>query len=177
MKQQADKVNVMIDLETLGTTPGSVILSLGATTFGTGSHCSTFYRQINKDAYPMDRFHTDKDTVLWWKSQGETARSVAFSGTKHPEEVLIAFSFWLNTLGKTPLIWGNGSDFDNVLLSETYRLLGLATPWKFYNNRCYRTLKNLYPEVKLKREGTHHNALDDAITQAKHAEEIFGLIL
>jgi inhibitor of KinA sporulation pathway (predicted exonuclease) len=45
----------------------------------------------------------------------------------------------------------------------------MQAPWKFYNDRCYRTLKAMYPHIKMpKRTGTHHNALDDAISQVNH---------
>jgi inhibitor of KinA sporulation pathway (predicted exonuclease) len=44
--------------------------------------------------------------------------------------------------------------------------------YKFWNERCYRTVKNQYPDVKLTRTGTYHNALDDARTQAEHLVQI-----
>ena len=69
-------------------------------------------------------------------------------------------------------IWGNGSDFDNTILLAAYDATFIEAPWKFWNNRCYRTLKGLAPEVKLTRIGIYHNALDDAKTQALHAIEM-----
>jgi inhibitor of KinA sporulation pathway (predicted exonuclease) len=63
-----------------------------------------------------------------------------------------------------------------VILNAAYHVSGSAAAWwKFYNNRCYRTLKNL-PAAKGttidRGTGTHHNALDDAVSQAKHAVQI-----
>ena len=69
-------------------------------------------------------------------------------------------------------IWGNGAAFDNVVLASAFRATGMQVPWAFWNDRCYRTVKSLFSNVKLKRSGTHHNALDDAVTQAKHLLEI-----
>lgn len=66
------------------------------------------------------------------------------------------------------LLWGNGSDFDNVILASAYRSCNLEVPWKFWNNRCYRTVKALRPDIKIHRSGTYHNALDDAVSQAEH---------
>jgi exodeoxyribonuclease VIII len=40
--------------------------------------------------------------------------------------------------------------------------------WEFWKDRCYRTIKNCYPDVPFDRRGTHHNALDDARSQALH---------
>jgi len=65
-------------------------------------------------------------------------------------------------------MWGNGASFDNVILSETYLRLGMKAPWPFWKNKCYRTAKGMYPAVEINRSGTHHNALDDARSQAEH---------
>jgi exodeoxyribonuclease VIII len=69
------------------------------------------------------------------------------------------------------LVWGNGADFDLPILSAAYVAAGFGgPPWKPYNGRCYRTLKNLRPDVpRPERRGTAHNALDDAVFQAEHA--------
>ena len=71
---------------------------------------------------------------------------------------------------KAVRLWGNGASFDNAILSTAYELCELETvqPWRFYNDRCYRTVKSLYPEVAMVRTGTYHNALDDAESQALH---------
>jgi len=81
-----------------------------------------------------------------------------------------------NSDSETVRVWGNGSNFDNVILEHTYRLLNIKLAWKNQNDRCFRTLKKIYPEMKIERCGTYHNALDDAITQAKHAIKIYGRI-
>ena len=66
-------------------------------------------------------------------------------------------------------VWGNGADFDNPILAAAYRRLNMPLPWGAYAGRCYRTLKSLRPDIRLERQGTHHNALDDAVSQAEHA--------
>jgi inhibitor of KinA sporulation pathway (predicted exonuclease) len=89
---------------------------------------------------------------------------------------LTAFQRWLSDLAplKEIALWGNGSDFDNVLLAQAYAAAKMDYPIRYYNNRCFRTLKNLGLAVQEpQREGTFHNALDDAKHQAKWA----GLIL
>jgi uncharacterized protein YdcH (DUF465 family) len=57
-----------------------------------------------------------------------------------------------------------------VVLAEFYRLHGMPTPWPYYNDRCYRTVRALYKgkEPPFVRLGTFHNALDDAMSQATH---------
>jgi exodeoxyribonuclease VIII len=83
------------------------------------------------------------------------------------------FTDFLQPVGfKRVKVWGNGSDFDNAILSCCYGATGREVPWDFWHNRCYRTLKALRPGPKLVREGTYHNALDDAKSQALHAIEL-----
>jgi hypothetical protein len=95
-------------------------------------------------------------------------------GGVHLAEALREFSKFIEfTGGRDILLWGNGAAFDNVILASAYRALRLTPPWKFYNDRCYRTMKAAYSDVKMPRTGTHHNALDDAISQANHLIEIW----
>lgn len=65
-------------------------------------------------------------------------------------------------------VWGNGASFDNVILRGAYARNSTPAPWAWWNDRCYRTIKALHREVPMERLGTHHNALDDAISQALH---------
>ncbi len=74
----------------------------------------------------------------------------------------------------------NGADFDQPILICGYRAAGVKQGWTAYNGRCYRTIKNLFPEPKLVRQGDHHHALDDAKSQATHLIELVkahGLVL
>jgi len=166
--------HVMCDLETLGTGPESVILSIGAIAFDpdSGTLGPKFYQALDLDT--SARYgRLDTDTILWWMKQSDEARQVFSDPDRKPlPDTLSAFTKWLGQATTCPegevKLWGNGSDFDNVILSRAYYNCDIPAPWKFYNNRCYRTLKSLVPATKLLRTGTHHNALDDAISQAQH---------
>ena len=70
-------------------------------------------------------------------------------------------------------VWGNGATFDNVILSNAYKAAGMEQPWKFWDDRCYRTVKGLLPDIKIERLGTHHNAVYDAMSQARHLQFLF----
>ena len=74
-------------------------------------------------------------------------------------------------------VWGNGASFDNPILANAYRAVNLDPPWRFWNDRCYRTVKSMFGKnVKLERIGEHHNALDDAKSQADHLIRIMAAI-
>ncbi len=167
--------NIMVDLETLGTTPGAQILAIAAVPFASPFALEPFYDKINVDTYiPFEGFHQCPKTIEWWMKQSEEARSEAFSGTSKIVDSLTRFSEYLKSLPTDPVIWGNGADFDNPILAFAYDLVGMSTPWKYTNNRCYRTLKNLYPQLPYIPPKIKHNALQDAQAQADHATRIFA---
>lgn len=168
--------DVMIDLETMGQGPDAAIVSLGAVEFDRGYQQlgESFYVAVDLKSSVQAGGVMDPDTVLWWLKQSSQAREAIGASSVQVASALAAFSGWLR--GRCDLrdvrIWGNGSDFDNVILANAYRRLAVPVPWKFWNNRCYRTWKNEHPEVLMTRSGTHHNALDDAISQAEHMLQV-----
>jgi hypothetical protein len=175
--------DVMLDLETLGTRPGCVVLSIGAVAF---DHCTNelgpeFYEVIKLSSCLDYGLFADKKSLDWWKDQDHESRQVidiAAYSTQNLPYVLAQFNiFLLSCDSKNVRLWGNGSDFDNAVLIACYNATGIEPAWKFRNNRCYRTLKNLRPNIKLKRIGTHHHALDDAKTQAIHAMQLLNKII
>lgn len=106
---------------------------------------------------------------MWWLQQSDAARS-AFKGNDNAPDICEAlhkFAQWFNTTGGEE-VWGNGAMFDNTILGNAYRNNDIEIPWKFWNDRCYRTIKNLHADIKLERVGTYHNAVDDAESQALH---------
>lgn len=191
--------NVMVDIETLDNTSTSLILSIGACVFDeNGVGTGHFYTTVNAASCHKIGLTVSNDTVSWWLRQSEPARNAVFgenhmdllqavvSGTMSVDAALEALTpggmqiadaleelrQWWPT-GAT--FWGNGATFDNVIVSDAYRRLGARRPWHYTADRCYRTLKALYPQVKAtSRAGTYHNALDDALYQADHAAKILA---
>lgn len=169
--------NVMLDIETLGTKPGSVILSVGAVVFDEAFVGKETFHLIANTQTCIDAGLTiDDETLGWWERQSPTARQVLDAAENKNSmsigELLCHFGIWLQNIEKDRknlYVWGNGAAFDNVLIAEALRRCGLKPAWNYYNDRCYRTLKNLRPDIKLIRLGTHHDALDDARSQADHA--------
>src|ERR1700721_3055421 len=69
--------HVMADIETLGTRPGSVILSIGAVAFdhrqGLGPE---FHVKINQQSSERAGLTVDKGTLAWWMRQSPEARAL-----------------------------------------------------------------------------------------------------
>lgn len=177
-------INIMLDLETVGTHPGSGILSIGACTFTTDYvdkspivNKSFFYAGISFNSLKDEGFDYCNETLKWWLDQAPDAYAKAFSGTDSISSALYKFTAWIATLGCEPVIWGNGSDFDNAILAAAYKKMGMVQPWKYKNSRCYRTLKELYPAIKpAEFKGLRHDPVSDALNQAVHAELILEAI-
>lgn len=165
--------NVMCDLETYDTAPSAIILSIGAVRFDTNNCYQRIYLVCCAPNHLLDQTAhgrtTSKSTLEWWEKQSSEARAVLTDPNAiSPEEALARFRAFLGFNAK---LWGNGSDFDNVLLGSMYHSYGQHIPWKYSSNRCFRTLRNLVPNIPVPvREGTYHNALDDAVYQALWAQ-------
>lgn len=169
--------SIMLDLETMDTVPGGAIISIGAVKFSSDTGITErFYTRITPESCDALGMTFSLSTAAWWMRQSAEARAVFEpKGALHIAQALSDFAVFAESDGER-LIWGNGADFDNAMLAAAYRMNHRSAPWKFWNNACYRTIKNLYPSVKLNREGVHHNALDDAEFQALHLLKIAAQI-
>lgn len=163
-------MHVMIDLETFGTSNQAYIASIGAVCYTEDrSVWKAFYKTIDPNS-PGNGELTAR-TVDWWLSQDESSRAALRVGQVPLRAALLEFSAFVP---EEALVWGNGATFDNVILRNAYERNGYETPWKFWQDRCYRTLLSLFPKQDVVRVGTYHNALDDAITQANHHLKLLG---
>lgn len=179
---QSKLSNVMIDLETVGTKPYSAIVSIGAVFFDpkTGETGDTFYDVISLDSCTQSGLVMDAGAVQWWIKQDKQAQRIFHDFKTTLPKSLENFSAFLTKSGitdKTIKPWGNGSSFDITLLECAYQACGMAHPWKYWNVRDVRTVVAMgegYSDAHktMKREGTYHNALDDAIHQTKYVAEI-----
>ena len=174
--------NVMVDIETVSTMYNAGILTIGAVPFGCDCILEPFYEKCSYASILRndDKFDVSGYTIAWWDRQTYSVREEAFSGTQSIWEMLDNFYRYIETLPGEVIVWGNGSDFDNVILTNAFHVFDSDIPWKYSNNRCFRTLKNLFPETVVPVpafEGYAHNALAGAKHQAKHAMSILNYII
>ncbi len=157
--------NVMIDIETLGTRPGDTILSIGAVKFTAEEGITEeFYVTIDPETSKAAGLRAQKSTLEWWEKQSPEARAAAFKGEMSLNVALTKLTMWMPPLDSV-LVWGNGANFDNTLVAAAYRAMKMDVPWHYWNDRCYRTIANMFLKTRVERVGTGHHALDDAKTQ------------
>lgn len=167
MPSASEPINrVMLDLETYGTKPGAIVVSIGAVRI-IGREVTDDHFWVNIDPADSARHGLvrDLDTMAWWLEQSPHALSLMTTNRWCLMDALGLFAEWL---GDATELWGNGSDFDNAILAEAYRAAGQRVPWEHWANRCYRTVKSCCPEIKYQHEGVKHFALDDARSEADH---------
>lgn len=164
--------HLMIDLETLGTAPNAPVIAIGAIFFdpNTGALGETFDGAIDlADAVRYGR--ADGNTIKWWMGQSEAARQNVTRGHHNAPQVWEAFHKFCLKHGSNVKPWGNGSSFDISICDYAFgRILEKPAPWKFWNVRDCRTIKELADGVVTFNEnlsGVAHTALDDATFQAK----------
>lgn len=169
-------LDIMLDLESMGTTPDSAVVAIGAVEFDTYSYSlgERFYCTIDLADAVRRGLRMDPGTVKWWLKQEEKQRLEVARAQMSLETGLLMFSDFVARCGPTNEVrmWGNDPAFDCGMLGHAYAACGMQQPWKFWNNRCVRTRRADYPSIEADaREGAHH-ALADAIYQAEHLIKI-----
>jgi len=188
--QPIDYVHVMVDLETMGKKHNAPIVAIGAVVFdpATGSIGESFYKVVCLESSVNWGAVIDPSTVIWWLKQSSEARSAIVNDDAIPLlDVLLQFREFVsdNVAGgsKKAQVWGNGASFDNSILRSSYDCIAEDYPWEYWNDRDVRTMVELGqaisfdPKTTIPFEGSRHNALADAIHQARYVSAIWQRII
>lgn len=180
-------MDLMIDLETLDTSPTAVVLSLGAVAFDPYTHArgETFYVEFTNFLEQQTGVGRtiSPSTVLWWMQQNATAREVFKPKETSTERCsplwgLTAFNEYVAEAG-VKKVWAKDPDFDVVILRSLYQTNApdLAFPFKYNAGRSVRTVEDAFPVAPLlSKPPVAHNALDDAVNQAISVQECFAAL-
>lgn len=179
--------HIMLDLETMGTTPGSAIVSIGAVHFDPAGpdlpkvefmdFRHRFYVSVSLASCTAKGLSIDADTVEWWLKQAPEARAALSEAG--PVSITAALtmlnSFAQNFCGwdDRVIVWGHGASFDPPLIEAAYRACGITPPWTYKAIRDTRTLIALVPGVFVAND---HHALHDAWNQAVAVQQCMKFI-
>jgi len=168
--------DIMIDLETLATSPDAAILTIGAVRFDPFGmdlkepKMDSFYVKVDIDTCHNIGLTTSDATLDWWASQSPEAQAEAFGA-----EGRIAIHEAMNQLYKfcwgAKRVWSHGAGFDVVICENIFRKLNKAIPRNFWQVRDTRTLYDLGLEFDRPQVLKHH-ALHDAYSQAVGVQNI-----
>ncbi|HHL5806384.1 TPA: 3'-5' exoribonuclease [Escherichia coli] len=177
-------IHLMIDLETMGKNPDAPIISIGAIFFDpqTGDMGPEFSKTIDLDTAGGV---IDRDVIKWWLKQSREAQSAIMTDEIPLDDALLQLrEFIVENSGEFFVqVWGNGANFDNVILRRSYERQGIPCPWRYCNDRDVRTIVELGKAIDFDArtaipfEGERHNALDDARYQAKYVSAIWQKLI
>jgi len=169
-------MDIMLDLETLGTRPGCVILTLGAVKFDPYTLSDPgpgIYFRVDVDEQTALGREVQEDTLNWWLQQVEDVREEALG--EHDRVSLDTMYRDLNRfLVGANNIWAQGPLFDFAILEHLYRQMGWPTPWHYWQIRDSRTLFGVHGDPRVKGKAGLHNALEDCVSQATAVQQIYN---
>ena len=176
--------HLMIDLETMGKNPDAPVNAIAGKFFDpvTGEMGPEFSKTIDLETAGGV---IDRDTIKWWLKQSREAQSAILTNEIPLDDALLQFrEFIAENSGEFFVqVWGNGANFDNVILRRSYERQGIPCPWRYNNDRDVRTMVALGlvidfdARTTIPFEGERHNALHDARNQAKYVSAIWQKLI
>lgn len=178
----------VVDLETLSRKPNAVIGSIGCVVIDLleRKEVSNFYARIDLDNQPGRDI--ESHAVKWWHVQ-QALYPMAYNELYDPNLNRVRLPIALQMFGKflsevfdekKIQLFGNGPEFDNVILANAYDRAGLKVPWHHGGNQSIRTvvlmgrlLLGIDPKYG-EFDGIKHHALHDARHEALYTLDIFS---
>lgn len=162
---------IVLDLETLGTTPGSVVATIGAAKIDGCRIVDRFYERISIPSSLAAGLTTDAATLAWWRNQSVAAQEQIFSESLERSDLDVVLGLFEDFAYGDREIYGNGPAFDCSILAAAYRAVGRSVPWHYRTERCLRTERHAVEragrEWKRVKPWIPHHALLDAEAEAK----------
>ena len=116
---------------------------------------------------------------MWWLEQSDAARKAIANNPVTPELAIKNFNLFFAEVGGKYL-WSHAT-FDAVVFRSFCECFGFKGAWHYRDARDIRTISALahdmqYVPSKKDESLVEHNALDDAIEQAKYVSEMYQFI-
>lgn len=192
MKQSKEFLDIVVDLETLGTKIDSIVTQVSAKPFHftNDDDFAPFNSYI--DVNTIDNPSVDFDTLRFWlssQSNLDKFQKLLESKTHKTEfDMWNEFSHYLTELNKTYelRLWGNGIMFDIGKTRYNLNKFNLEYPIKFWNERDARTLVELAsnkmgitsPDFQSLIPNTDkHNALSDVIWEINYLKLAYSKVM
>jgi hypothetical protein len=168
--------HAMIDIETLGTKPNAVILSVGVIKFDPFTSNKPFngkHWKIDVDAQTEIDREVNEDTLAWWSKQDPEIQEEAFgeTGRTNVTSFMKELNAWLTGCDS---IWCQGPQFDMVILEDFFDSFNYHKNWFYWQVSDCRTLFKMMPQDPRKGlQQNLHNALEDSRWQAICVQKFF----
>lgn len=192
--------HLLIDIETLGTEPNAVVLSIAYVPFVLEVH--TYFEElvsagvyVKLDVQEQIRIHhrsVEDSVVKWWKTQPKDV----FDAMVRPSSEDMSMKEGLTLLNKfvsgiknyhfnESYVWSRGNNFDFPILKSLYQAAGIGLPYNDWRARDVRTAIDIMAgtdngKYNLRFGGDGfiaHNPLHDAAMDAARLNELFYLAM
>lgn len=188
--------HIMLDIETLGTTPGAPILQIGALRFSPSgvppllkpspqvakntADADVFFRNITlKSNFDLGLLEITQGAIEFWLTESRETAAGLFKGAVPIRQALSDLWKWVD-MEDYDGIWAHGASFDMPILSEAYyaSYQQERVPWRYRAIRDTRTLFSVaFPDEKLPEPPgviEKHNALMDSYRQAYVVQKAYS---
>jgi len=142
------RVDIMTDIETLGTSSDSSVFQISACSFNieTGQILKTFNKIIDIETIP--NMIVDGSTIKWWLNTNKELMHELLNSDDSEKfhHVLYDFHCWLYNQSddmKNVYLWGNGILFDNKMIQHQFIKNDMDYPIIYKNDRDMRTIVDL----------------------------------
>lgn len=173
--------HLMLDLETLSTTPKSAVISLACVQFDPDKSTTgaQFCKTVDLES-AMNGREISSSTLKFWMQQDKKLQEQTFSGSLLMPVVLnnlFKFVCDLKIKYDDIRVWANGSTFDVTIIEDLFRHYGMNAPWPFWAHRDCRTIEDaaygLVRRREFSREGPTHHPLYDCLFQIEYVSAMW----
>lgn len=187
------RVDIMVDIETLGTNESVQIIQLSAKAFDITSG-EVFESEFNEfvDLNSVKNLTIDGSTLKWWmKTDPNLLANILLNekavGIKTVLKRFVDFTKSFGCEKENIFLWGNGILFDNRIIQQAMTDNDMTYPIFFRNDRDVRTILELASLASnwtskeimemVKQEGVKHNAIDDVLFQIRLVNICYKIIM
>ena len=178
----------MIDIETLGTDPGCVIMSIAAVPFtlsleGKLEREQGIRMNVDIKSCHMEGMFIDGDTLTWWMNRKPGIFQAMAQETVPLRHALKRLAGYYES-SKSVFVWSHGATFDIPIVDWAYKRVGFDVPWRYAAARDTRTIywsaNTLYgwePKRLGKAPSDKHDPLADCHRQVSMVQEVWLVLL
>lgn len=189
-----ERIDVMVDLETLGTDFNAVVFQVAAAGFDieTGAILSEFSEIADISNLQEEDGVINGGTLKWWLNTDMylLADLLDKGESLSARDIFKQFHGWLTKLHEgfeNVYLWGNGILFDNAIIRYKLENYGLGYPIFYRNDRDVRTIfelaqnkagesaKEMYDRI-YDEELTAHDAMNDVINQVALVSDCYQIL-
>lgn len=187
------RLDIMVDLETLGTEDDCIITQISAVPFDihTGEQVSDGFNKLI-DIGNMGSVSINGETLKWWlDTNSDLLVSILNGKTDTPRTANLVEDFYQYLLDlvseygeRNVFLWGDGILFDNRILRHQIESLGFKYPIFYRNDRDVKTIIDLatlkfnksHIDIKkmyTRENSTLHDAYSDSLNQVDMVCELY----